>query len=194
MGPDNKIINSNNSFSRLVGYETQDIINKKTSGFSVAEDLKDAHDSLIAEALAHGPQSMETRCFHKDGYEIHVSALAYPVKINNEVQGVFVFYENIGQRKKFENKLRHQAFHDALTGIPNRLGFAEQLDAALRLQEGCGKFRFAVLLIDLDRFKSVNDTLGHAAGDELLIAVCKKVEARLRRGDTLARMGGMSSP
>ncbi|MCG8637854.1 MAG: EAL domain-containing protein [Desulfobacterales bacterium] len=190
VGPDNKIINTNKSFSDLVGYETDEIINKKTSGFSVADDLKDAHESLIQEALVHGSMSMETRCFHKQGYEIHVSALAYPVKINNRVQGVFVFYENISQRKQFENKLRHQAFHDALTGIPNRLLFSEQLDIAIQKQETLKDYRFAVLLIDLDRFKSVNDSLGHQAGDTLLKAITKRVQNHLRDGDTLARMGG----
>ena len=190
VGPDNKIINTNKSFSDLVGYETDEIINKKTSGFSVADDLKDAHESLIQEALVHGSMSMETRCFHKQGYEIHVSALAYPVKINNRVQGVFVFYENISQRKQFENKLRHQAFHDALTGIPNRLLFSEQLDIAIQKQETLKNYRFAVLLIDLDRFKSVNDSLGHQAGDTLLKAITKRVQNHLRDGDTLARMGG----
>ncbi|MEH0021099.1 MAG: EAL domain-containing protein [Desulfobacter sp.] len=190
VGPDNKIINANKSFSDLIGYEKNDIINKKTSGFSVADDLKDAHDSLIQKALTRGSMSMETRCFHKQGYEIHVSALAYPVKIDNQVQGVFVFYENISQRKQFENKLRHQAFHDALTGIPNRLLFSDQLEFAIQQQRTNGNYRFSVLLIDLDRFKSVNDSLGHHAGDTLLKAVTRKIQTHLRTGDILARMGG----
>ncbi|MCG8615825.1 MAG: EAL domain-containing protein [Desulfobacterales bacterium] len=195
VGPDDKIIDTNKSFSDLVGYERQEIINKKTAGFSVADDMKDAHDSLIREALNRGSMSIETRCFHKQGYEIHVSALAYPVKINNRVQGVFVFYENISQRKQFENKLRHQAFHDALTGIPNRLLFADQLQIAIQKQKNPElpkdkAYRFSVLLIDLDRFKSVNDSLGHQAGDKLLRAVTGKIQQHLRQGDTLARMGG----
>ena len=116
--------------------------------------------------------------------------LAYPVKINNRIQGVFIFYENISQRKQFENKLRHQAFHDALTGIPNRLLFADQLQIAIEEQQRNEAYRFSVLLIDLDRFKSVNDSLGHQAGDKLLRGVTRKIQKYLRHGDTLARMGG----
>lgn len=190
VGLNNKIINSNQSFSNLIGYDKQKILGCDASSFSVARDLQDDHHSFIQNALTRGSVSMETRCFHKSGYEIQVSALAYPVTINNSVQGVFVFYENISQRKQFENKLKHQAFHDALTGIPNRVLFADQLSWALEAQQTDKRFRFAVMLIDLDRFKRVNDTLGHQAGDELLRAVTEKIQTLLRAGDTLARLGG----
>lgn len=190
VGPDDKIINTNKSFSKLVGYEIEEIVNKKTSGFSVAEDQKDEHKSLIRQALIKGSVSMETRCFHKNGYKMHVSALAYPVKIENRVQGVFVFYENISQRKLLEEKLRHQAYHDTLTGIPNRLLFSERLEFAIEKQKKSKNFRFATLLIDLDRFKSVNDSLGHQAGDKLLKAVTSRIRGHLRSDDTIARLGG----
>jgi diguanylate cyclase (GGDEF)-like protein/PAS domain S-box-containing protein len=190
VGPDNTIISANKSFSTLVGYPIDEIVNKKSSGFSVPEDLRQAHDSLIKKALAENTVSMETRCFHKQGFGIHVSALAYAVKLDNLVQGVFVFYENISQRKLFEEKLKHQAYHDALTGIPNRLLFSERLDFAIEEQRKNTRFQFAVLLIDLDRFKSINDSLGHQAGDELLKSVSTKVQECLRADDTLARLGG----
>lgn len=190
VGPDNRIINTNQSFSTLIGYDRDEILNQRISSFSVADDTEDDRSGLIQTAMAGGSVSVETRCFHKKGYEIQVSALAYPVTIDQEVQGVFVFYENISQRKKFENKLKHQAFHDALTGIPNRLLFSDQLSWAITEQTADPDFRFAVLLIDLDRFKSVNDSLGHQAGDELLVAVTQRIQARLRTGDTLARLGG----
>ncbi|MCK5164857.1 MAG: EAL domain-containing protein, partial [Desulfobacula sp.] len=190
VGPDNKIISTNKSFSKLVGYDIEEIVNKKISGFSVAGDCKDEHSSLVQEALKGKTVSVETRCFHKKGFKIHVSALAYPVKINNSIQGVFVFYENISQRKLFEGKLKHQAYHDVLTGIPNRLLFSERLDFAIEKQKSSSIYRFAVLLIDLDRFKSINDSLGHQAGDELLKAVSAKVQGCLRADDTLARLGG----
>lgn len=190
VGPDNTIISANKSFATLVGYPIDEIVNKKSSGFSVPENLRQAHDSLIKKALAEKTVSMETHCFHKQGFAIPVSALAYAVKLDNLVQGVFVFYENISQRKLFEEKLKHQAYHDALTGIPNRLLFSERLDSAIKEQRKNAAFEFAVLLIDLDRFKSVNDSLGHQAGDELLKSVSTNVQGCLRADDTLARLGG----
>ena len=190
VGPDNRILDTNRSFSKLVGHETSEIIGRKTRSFSVTDEVGDAHDSLIQKALTRGNVSVETRCFHKNGFEIHVSALAFPVKIDNRVQGVFVFYENISQRKLFEEKLKHQAFHDALTGIPNRLLFAERLDSVLDKARRCQGFRFAVLLLDLDRFKSVNDSLGHQAGDTLLKMATLRIRQHLRAQDTMARLGG----
>jgi diguanylate cyclase (GGDEF)-like protein len=88
-----------------------------------------------------------------------------------------------------EEQLRHQAFHDPLTGLANRLLFRDRLEhaAALRQREGAV---LTVLFLDLDDFKSVNDKLGHAAGDALLVDVAERLRACLRQGDTVARLGG----
>ena len=190
VGPDNRIINANKSFANLVGYDAAEIIDQETGSFSVSQSLKDAHKALTQEALTRGSVSIETCCFHRSGFQIHVSAMAFPVKIDDRIQGVFIFYENISQRKLFEEKLKHQAFHDALTGIPNRLLFTERLDCAIEKQKKSSHFQFAVLLIDLDRFKSINDSLGHQAGDTLLQLVTKKIREHLRSQDTIARLGG----
>jgi diguanylate cyclase (GGDEF)-like protein len=93
------------------------------------------------------------------------------------------------ERRSAEARLDHLAHHDPLTGLPNRLMFAEQLKRSISLAAR-GNRQLAVLFIDLDRFKEVNDTLGHAVGDELLVAVTRRLESRLRTGDTLARLGG----
>ena len=190
VGKDNRIIRSNSSFSNLMGYSISDILNKKFPGFSVGENAENAHLKLIEQAMKGDTVSIETKCRHKKGYDIPISALTYPVKLSGNIQGVFVFYENISQRKIFEEKLKHQAYHDILTGIPNRLLFSERLDFAIDRQRTSVDFRFSVLLIDLDRFKSVNDSLGHQAGDELLKAVSKRISHCLRTKDTLARLGG----
>ena len=102
------------------------------------------------------------------------------------VQGILV---DISDRKDLENQLRHQALHDPLTGLPNRVLFVDRLAHALvRRHEGEGEL--AVMFVDLDDFKSVNDTLGHAAGDELLRLVAERVPNVLRAEDTACRMGG----
>lgn len=190
VGIDNRIIRSNNSFSKLLGYSVGEVLNKKLSKFLIETGEDETHKDLINRAIEGDTVSIETRCSHKNGYLIPISAMAYPVKIKNQVQGVFVFYENISHRKVFEEKLKHQAYHDSLTGIPNRLFFSERLDYVIENQKNSPQIKFAVLLIDLDRFKSVNDTLGHQAGDELLKKVTSKIQVYLRSKDTLARLGG----
>jgi len=97
---------------------------------------------------------------------------------------------DITERKQAEQQLLHDALHDALTGLPNRTSFLDRLSQGLAHATRRPEFRFAVLFLDLDRFKLVNDSLGHAIGDQLLVAVARRVEACLRGADTLARLGG----
>jgi len=95
----------------------------------------------------------------------------------------------IAERRGAEARLDHLAHHDPLTGLPNRLMFAEQLGRGIA-RAARAERQLAVLFVDLDRFKEVNDTLGHAIGDELLVAVTRRLSSRLRAGDLLARLGG----
>ncbi len=190
VGTHGRIINVNDSASKLLGYSGREIMDRERPDFFISEERKKAQNDLIQRALAGQTVSMESRCVHRRGFQIPVSSLAYPVKVNGRVQGVFVFYENISQRKMFEEQLKHQAYHDALTGIPNRLLFSERLNYALSKQGTTPDDYFSVMLIDLDRFKGVNDTMGHPAGDELLKAVSARIRDCLRTNDTLARLGG----
>ncbi len=97
---------------------------------------------------------------------------------------------DITDRKNTEAMLVHEALHDALTGLPNRNLFLDRLDLALKQHRRDQRRKFAVLFLDLDRFKSINDSLGHAAGDELLIELGKRLSMFLRPGDSVARLGG----
>jgi len=97
--------------------------------------------------------------------------------------------QNDEQRLASEARLRHQAFHDALTGLPNRAKYVERLDDAIRYAKRNGKI-FATLVVDLDHFKYVNDSLGHVFGDQLLKAVAERLASCLRDTDTVARLGG----
>ncbi len=103
--------------------------------------------------------------------------------------GMVRTYTDITERKRAEDKLAHHAYHDELTRLVNRLLFHERLDAAIEAA-GPGDRQFAVLYLDLDRFKLVNDTSGHAAGDKLLVQVAERMQACVRGGDTVARIGG----
>jgi diguanylate cyclase (GGDEF)-like protein/PAS domain S-box-containing protein len=97
---------------------------------------------------------------------------------------------SIAKRKETEHQLIHRALHDALTGLPNRVLFIDRLQQALRRFKRDNQLRFAVLYFDLDRFKFVNDSLGHSAGDSLLVSVARRLMSVIRPGDTVARMGG----
>ena len=97
---------------------------------------------------------------------------------------------DVTDRKQAEEKLIYNAFHDPLTGLPNRLLFISRLERALQRLERVPNYLFAVLFLDLDRFKIVNDSLGHALGDELLVSACRRLEKCVRKVDTLARIGG----
>jgi len=103
---------------------------------------------------------------------------------------VHLFAEDITGRRGAEDQLRHAALHDALTGLPNRNLFMERLARAILRTRERDDFQFAVLFLDLDRFKVVNDGLGHHVGDELLVAIARRIQRALREEDTVARFGG----
>jgi diguanylate cyclase (GGDEF)-like protein len=105
------------------------------------------------------------------------------------VRGIVLNARDVSERKAFEERLAHQAFHDSVTGLPNRALFVNRVEHAIARRVRGGD-AFAVLFLDLDDFKTVNDSLGHAAGDELLGHVAKRIAASLRPGDTPARFGG----
>src|SRR6185436_14597239 len=106
-----------------------------------------------------------------------------------EMIEVVAVSRDISERRRAEEQIEYQAYHDALTGLPNRLLFRDRLTIALAHAKR-QHTPVAVMFLDLDRFKNVNDTLGHSLGDELLRAVAMRLRTVLREGDTIARMGG----
>jgi len=116
--------------------------------------------------------------------------IGFPLVVGGETTGVYYVYQDISERKAFEEQITHQAFHDALTGLPNRTLFMERLGHAVKRSDRRGAYRFAALMIDLNKFKQVNDTLGHHAGDQLLVETARRLSSCLRQVDTVARLGG----
>jgi diguanylate cyclase (GGDEF)-like protein/PAS domain S-box-containing protein len=110
-------------------------------------------------------------------------------KYAQDQAAVFVGLD-ITDRHRFEEQLRHDALHDSLTGLANRTLLIERLSQAIERSKRSGQFRFAVLFLDLDQFKVVNDSLGHSTGDRLLIALARRLETCIKAGDTIARLGG----
>jgi Amt family ammonium transporter len=125
----------------------------------------------------------------RDGTSFPVAFTASPIVDNDEVAGAVVAFRDITERRAFEEQLTRHAFHDALTGLPNRRLFLDHLDRALARQARSSETH-AVVFADIDRFKVINDSLGHQAGDALLIAIAERMANAVRPGDVLARFGG----
>jgi diguanylate cyclase (GGDEF)-like protein/PAS domain S-box-containing protein len=128
--------------------------------------------------------------WRKDGTSFPVEYVSTPILIEDgEIVGAVVTFKDVTERKVLEEQLHHQAFHDPLSGLPNRALFMDRLEHALaRANRRGGKV--ALLFIDLDNFKVINDSLGHEVGDQLLVAAAKRLKACLRLGDSAARLGG----
>ncbi len=133
--------------------------------------------------------SGELRARHADGSWRSIDTVLKNLLDDPAVGGVVINYRDVTTRKTLEEELRRQAFHDSLTGLANRALFADRLEHALSRTRRFGH-PVAVLFIDLDDFKTVNDSLGHGEGDLLLVAVAERLQKPLRAGDTIARMGG----
>jgi diguanylate cyclase (GGDEF)-like protein/PAS domain S-box-containing protein len=134
--------------------------------------------------------SGNTILVRRDGHEIAVDTSTAPIRDREGATiGAVLVFSDVTDDRRTAAQLSHQARHDPLTGLANRREFEHRLDRAL---EGAaeGDRRHAVLYLDLDQFKEVNDTSGHAAGDELLREISVLLQRKLRQGDTLARLGG----
>ena len=112
-----------------------------------------------------------------------------PQRLANRCIGRVWSFRDVTDRTRAERRIRHSAYHDPLTRLPNRALFQDRLAQEVGKARRAGS-NTALLLLDLDRFKTINDTLGHGAGDKLLVEVAKRLRARKREGDTIARLGG----
>ena len=145
--------------------------------------------AMRAMATGETITSYDTRFQRADGTFLDVAFTVSPIVDGERPNGAVLVFRDITERKQFEEQLSRHAFHDALTGLPNRRLFLDHLDHALRRSQRSLE-RHAVLFADVDRFKMINDSLGHHAGDSLLIAITEQLRSVLRPGDVLARFGG----
>jgi diguanylate cyclase (GGDEF)-like protein len=127
---------------------------------------------------------------HKSGELIDVSILVAPINMSGVEIGNFVSYRDIRDKKQSHARLQHDALRDPLTGLANRALFLDRLQLIMARQQRHSHLNFAVMYLDLDRFKAVNDNLGHAAGDDLLVRVAARLRSCVRPEDTVARFDG----
>ncbi len=187
---ENRIIAANFAFSRLTGYLEAEVIGKNPKVLSAGRTEPGVFTEMWAALQSEGHWEGELWDRRKSG-EIYPKWLSISVmrdqegKICNYI-GSFV---DIAERKASEEKVRYLAHHDALTGLPNRYSLHERLVQAVGTARRNGR-QLAVFMIDLDRFKVINDTLGHTVGDQLLIEVAKRLSGSVRETDIVARLGG----
>ncbi|MEU7908387.1 EAL domain-containing protein [Actinoplanes sp. NPDC049118] len=147
-------------------------------------------DVLAAVRGSQGTQQgLDFRAVGRRRTEVMLEMHCRDLRADQTVAGLVVTLRDVTERRQLERELTHQAFHDSLTGLANRVLFADRLDHALARGARDGAV-VGVLFIDLDDFKIINDTLGHAVGDQLLIAVAERIAGALRADDTAARLGG----
>lgn len=183
------IVQVNPAFSIITGYESSDVVGRPASILKSGRHSHEFFAGMWHGLKRDGRWQGEVWNRRKDG-EIFVVWLSI-TRIAGGGQPVrFVAtLTDITRRKELEEKLRHQAYHDPLTGLPNRALFADRLQVAISQAHRHGRM-FALCFADLDKFKPVNDQLGHAAGDDLLIETARRLRVSVRAADTVARLGG----
>lgn len=183
------LIEANQAMLDLLGYECDDVVSRPIESF-VAEPA----DRLMLLQELSGKRAvtdLEVKLRRKDGRVLWcLVSVAERTQPDSSMTGYQGIIHDITDRKRAEDRLVYNAYHDVLTGLPNRALFTDRLDRALARWRRHRDARFAVMFMDLNRFKFVNDSLGHSAGDELLKKIGEIIQDCLREEDTVARLGG----
>ena len=178
------------SASRVFGYDPGEMLRHPVSELLHPDDRERAATFFQSAAQSPGVSGpVEWRFRQPDGSWLHAEILATNLLHDPTVKGVVLNTRDVSERRRLEEQLTHQAFHDPLTGLANRALFRDRVSHALALAQRRGS-PVTVLFLDLDDFKTVNDSLGHAEGDRLLIAAAERFLACARTADTVARLGG----
>lgn len=180
---DKMILEGNNAFKSLFGYDDDEILKMSLKDI-IAEEAETA--DLEIERIVKEKRDLKLR--HKDGSLIYAELSASTVSYDDS-QSMCVVVHDITERKLFEEQLMDQATHDSLTGLANRNLLNDRISQATAYQKRKNML-FAVMLLDLDRFKVINDTLGHSTGDILLKQIAERLASGVRNYDTVARLSG----
>lgn len=190
VGSDGKLLRVNRAFTRLTGYREADVLGQDAN--LVAErPVTEAEDAAMKRALAsQGVWEGEISNRRADG---QIYPAWYSISCvrdhSGEITHYILIFSDITERKRAESSMKHLAEHDFLTGLPNRVLFNDRLGQAVATAQRNGE-RFTLMFLDLDRFKIINDTLGHSVGDALLVQLARRLVEVLRGGDTVCRQGG----
>ena len=187
-----KWLKVNHALCEILGYESDELLTMEFQAIMFPEDLG-ATLVKIHELMAGRIAScqMEQRYLHKTGRTVWTQwSVSASGDVSSDSSNLIFQLQDITDKKIAEQKLQHEATHDALTGLPNRALFMRRLEEALDRSRQDKKYQVSVLFIDLDRFKYVNDSLGHLIGDQLLIGIAGRLRECMRPPDIVARLGG----
>ncbi|MGZ4995705.1 MAG: EAL domain-containing protein, partial [Methylobacter sp.] len=189
----NVILKVNQAFTQITGYSAQEVIGRNPNFLSSGQHDKAFYDAMWESINRTDAWQGEIWNRRKNGEVfpewLIITAVKEPDASSDQVNNYVASFSDITSRKAAEEEIKQLAFYDPLTQLPNRRLLQERLKHSIEVERREGK-RLALLMLDLDRFKAVNDSLGHSAGDELLQQVAVRISARLRDMDMVARLGG----
>ena len=187
---DANIVYANEAFTRQTGYAVHEVIGKNPKMFGSGKTPRKTYEELWSQLARGEAWRGELINRHKDGQECIESVMISPVRDpEGRITSYLEIKEDITEKKRTEERIQHLAHFDQLTGLPNRSLLQDHFKYALSLAHRSGE-HLAVMFLDLDHFKNVNDTLGHTLGDQLLMAVAKRLKSAVREEDTVSRLGG----
>ncbi len=191
---DGRILQANQALRALLGRSDEALVHSHFQAVVLASDRQRLDEQLgLVSVREFEGFALELRCLHSEGSAVWVAAHCSFFSEPGANQPCLILQvQDITARRNAEEGLHHLAFHDSLTGLPNRRRFHELLALAVKHSNESGDAHdaYAVMFLDFDRFKLINDSLGHSAGDEFLIQVSKRIQDSLRPHDTVARLGG----
>ncbi|RFU71483.1 EAL domain-containing protein [Peribacillus saganii] len=183
-----KFTNANPASEILTGYSNEEVIGMSFLPLIFPEDLPEAIKHF-EDAKKGIPNSADLALIRKDGKKIHINATHFPMKVNGEIVGTYGMAKDITQKILYEQQMEELAFYDPLTKLPNRKLFEDRLGQMINFSRE-DRHPFAILFLDLNRFKFINDSLGHHIGDEFLKLVAERLQQTIRKTDTLSRLAG----
>lgn len=189
LNKDLSIKDINDEFTKLFQYSLDELVDKNSIYSTIPTEDKDDFIDAMSMVLEGGYIKHETSRVKKDGTYVSVEMLSYPIVTENELIGIYVIYSDITTRIEQQKIINKLAFTDELTGLSTRRVFNDRLQMQLEISKRNEEI-FAVVYIDLDKFKEINDTYGHDVGDKVLIEASNRLSEGVRISDTVARIGG----
>lgn len=190
-GLDGRYLYISPSCEALLGYKCNEMLAQDPSSFLHPDDRQPVHYKEHPAVISGKNTPTTYRMRQKSGNYIWFETLTkLIVNATGQVVQIQTTSRDVTERIQVKDQLKHDALHDALTGLPNRNLLMQRLELAINRTKRSKGYHFAVLFLDLDRFKVINDSLGHLAGDQLLIAIAQKLQAPLRAIDLVVRLGG----